>query len=372
MSAGNASVARQRGVTGQTTRRVLAALERPARTPDLVLELGLTHEDVWSALKHLHHVGWATRLQRGVYQISEAGRVALTTPSPVPAKAICVNAKAPPAGTRWTPERTAWLERHYARLGPKRCGDLLGVHWQAVHAKATTLGLRFGEVDGYQLLTDLAALLQREYTTLYTRAKRAHVLTFPGTVVTQERRSKAMVPDWWVDQIVEEIQPPAEDDVALSTLRATLGLSKTQMARRAGRDARLRTPPGHGSKGQQAQLYVSAAVAERITARYRQRRRTPAAPVVGRGGVLGAITAAGAHGTSERELYEALPCSRAAVRLYVRSLVRDGVIERCRPGTTLDPFVYRVAAHQGEAQPAQRTGVIPGRPKAIHVPQAAD
>lgn len=369
MSSSNASIGRLQGASGRVTRRVLAALERPARTPDLVAELGLPLEVVWGAVKGMHERGWVERVSRGVYRATDAGRAALAPRDVSQTRYVRSGAPTPPAGEGWTPGRRAWLARYYARLGPARCAELLEMKTPTVHAMATRHGLRFGEVDGYQLITDLAALLERDYVLLYTRAKRAGVLTFPGTVAGKQRRAKALVPDWWVEQIADEIQPPAEGDVALAALRVTLGLSKTQMARRAGADARLRTLPGAGPKGQQAQLYVSAEVAARLGAEQRARRQRPRGAIVGRAGVLAAIAAAGADGRSERELTEALPCSRAAVRLYVRALLRDGETVRCRSGTSADPFVYREARHALAPEPAQRQVIIPGRPA---LPQAAD
>lgn len=366
MSAQNARLLRNRGAYGAETRRVLEALDRPARVPDLVAELGMTTEVVWDNVKSLHGRGWLTRVARGVYQISDEGRAALNPERPKAAKPIRTGVPRPPEGEGWTPERLQWLEKHYSRLGHRRCGELLGLDPKTVHAKATKLGLRFGEVDGFTLIVDAAELLEHDYAVLYGRAKRAGVLTYPGTVMGNARKRKAMVPDWWLDQIADERQLPSPDDVALAELRQELGLSKTHAARAAGQDAYLRTP----RQGGQARLYVSWKTAERLRTQFRGKK--PPAPVVGPGGVRAAIEAAGTEGMTERELYEALPCSRAAVRLYVRRLLRDGELERCRLGDTLDPFVYRLVQHVGHPKPARRTVVIPGRPRKTPLPQAAD
>lgn len=366
MSAQNGSLLRHRGASGADTRRVLEALEKPARVPDLVAELGMTTEVVWDNVKSLHGRGWLTRVARGIYQISDDGRAALNPERPKAAKPIRTGAPRPPEGKGWTPERIQWLEKHYSRLGHHRCGELLGIDAKTVHARATRMGLRFGEVDGYTLLGDVAGLLEHDFAVLYSRAKRAGVLTYPGTVMDYAMKRKAMVPDWWVEQIAAERQVPGPDDVALAELRQELGLSKTHAVRVAGQDTYLRTP----RKGGQARLYVSWSTAQRLRAQFRVKKT--AAPVVGPGGVRAAIELAGAEGQTERELYEALPCSRAAVRLHVRRLLRDGELERCRLGDTLDPFVYRLVQHVGQPQPQRRKPVIPGRPRKTPLPQAAD
>lgn len=369
MSSSNASTGRLRGAHGRTTRPTLEALREPGRVPDLVKEMRLPLGTVWATVKHLHEQGLLDRVNPGVYQINARGEEALKPRPTEAAKLIRTGAPRPPEGKGWTPERSRWLEKHYGRLGHHRCGELLGVNSSAVHAKATKLGLRYGEVDGYTLPVDVAELLLRDYVMLYSRAERAKVLTFPGTTAGQEYRRKAMVPDWWVEQIADEIQPPEPGDVLLAELRQKVGLSKTQATRVAGRDARLRTP----IKGGQAMLYIPTDVAERITARYREKRKTPAAPVVGRGGVLTAIRAAGAEGRTERELYEALPCSQAAVRLHVRALYLAKQLDRCRMGDSSDPFVYRDLQYTGQPQPTRRRIVLPGRPrKAALLPEAAD
>ncbi|MEI3783830.1 winged helix-turn-helix domain-containing protein, partial [Pectobacterium brasiliense] len=89
-------------------------------------------------------------------------------------------------------------------------------------------------------------------------------------------------------------------------------------------------------------------------------------------GMLAAIQKAGPEGLTDRELAAALGTSRAAVRLHTRALLRDGHLERCREGTTLDPYVYRAQAYQGQPAPAQRLVVITGRPRKTPLPQAAD
>ncbi|MFC4426277.1 hypothetical protein [Deinococcus navajonensis] len=368
MSASNASIGRQQGTRGPLTRRVLETLRSPGGVPDLKQELGLAHEDAWSLVKHLHEQGRLERVSRGVYRITPAGEAALVTPNPESVKLLRTSARKPPEGKGWTAERVAWLTAHYPRLGHKRCAELLGTTPTAVHAKAAKLGLRFGEVDGYQLLNDLASLLGFEYRNLIVRAQRAGVLTFPGTVKDQQRRSKAMVPEWWAEQIADERQPPEPNDVSLETLRRELQLGKTQMVRKAGADARLRTPVTGG----QAQLYVSVDAADRLRAEYRERRKVPRPPVVGRAGFLAAIEARGPEGATERELFESGPSSRAAVRLHVRALLRDGLLQRCRLGDSLDPFVYRLVQYTGQPQPSRRNVVIPGRPRKTSIPQAAD
>lgn len=367
MSASNARMTRRRGVYGVTTSRVLTALRRPGRLADVRAEVGLREEEAHAHIKHLHERGLLIRVARGVYQISAAGEQALSPRTAPGVRFLSKAFRTPPAGPDWTPERTRWLELNYERLGHRRCAELLGKEAATVHARAVKLGLSFGQVPGHILITELSDMLERDYGALYGCAERAGVLTFPGSVAQQERRPKAMVPEWWADELASEAQPPTPDDVALASLCAELGLSRSHASRLASADAYLRTPVSGG----QARLYVSDDTAGRIRERCRLKAQIPSAPVVGQAGVLSVIEAAGPEGLSGRELYEFLACSRAATRLYTRLLSEAGAVERCRAGSTLDPYVYRAIRHQGQPPPQQRRVVIPGRPKKA-LAQAAD
>ena len=345
------------GATGVLTRTVLEALREPGTVASLMGELGLLRADAWAMIKHLHEQGRLERLSSGVYRITPLGETALAERvCPAPAR-IGRGVRQPPAGKGRTPERAAWLERHYGKLGYRRSAELLRMQPANVWRWAADMGLKFGEVEGYILLTDLSRLLELDYAAVYSRAKRAGILTFPESTLGKLRRRKAMVPEAWADQISSERQPPAPEDVSLADVQERCGISKTQAARRAGRAAYLRTPP----RGGQPRLFVSKEVADQIIRRYQERGRRPADQVVGRAGVLAAVTAAGAEGASERELYAPLPCSRAAVRVHVHAMWLAGELERCRLGDTLDPFVYRLVEHASAPKPLKRIVVIPGR-----------
>jgi biotin operon repressor len=358
VSASNSSSIRLRGVTGALTRQVLEALREPGTVPSVMDELGLLRSDAWAMIKHLHEQGRVERLQRGVYRISDAGEAALQEQAPTKVKTIGKTAQHPPAGKGRTPARSIWLERNYSKLGHHRCAELLDMQPANVWAWARSLGVRFGDVTGYILMTDLSELLGMEYTALWSRAGRAGVLTYPDSVKGNQRKRKAMVPAAWADQVADEHQPPTPEDICLEALRNKLGLSKTQAARVAGANAYLRTPVSGG----QPRLHISQETAHQITARYHNRRGKPQVKVVGREGVRSAIEASGPEGATERELYERLPCSRAAVRIHVRAMFLAGVLERCRLGDTLDPFVYRLIEHQEQPVPQKRPVVITGRP----------
>jgi hypothetical protein len=370
MTALNAAPTRQRGVSGLDTRAVLLALREPGRVPALVSELGWTTARVWDNVKGLYARGLLERPVRGVYRITPAGEAALAHLPPVTGSRTLRDVKrAAPASTGrfWSPERVAWLKKHYPALGHRRAAELLKMDASAVHAKARKLGLEVGDVAGYQRLTDVAKLVERDYVTLWNRAVRAGVLTYPAGIKSQQKRSHALVPDAWIESVLSEWQPPTPDDVALADLRAELKLSKTQAQRLTSGAAYLRTPVCGG----QAKLYVSTEDALRLRQSVREAAQRPRLPVVGRVGILGAVEAGGEAGRSERELWEALPCSRAAVRLHVVALRRTGDIQQCRTGTTLDPFVYRAASHAHAPEPPQRVITLPGRPRKV-LAHAAD
>lgn len=351
MTATNARQTRHRGATGDRTRQLLDTLREPARLSDVMTELGWTEEDTHALIKHAHEQGRLDRIARGVYRTSAAGLAALDNQEEGGARYLAVQASPPPQGDRWTPERKAWLDSAYPRLGAHRCAELLGVSLCAVRAMASKRGLKLGDLPGYTLLTDLAELTGQRYSNLYACAERAGVLTFPGTTRDNQRRPAALVPDAWADELVGEMAPPTPDDVALHDLRRELHLSPTQAQRKARGHSYLRTPVNGG----QARLHVSREFAEQLRAEYRERRKKPKTREIGRQGYLAAFTAAGPNGATERELYEQLQTSRAAVRIHTTALLRDGQLERCREGTTFDPFVYRLKAYQGTAEPHRRT-----------------
>ncbi|UQN10306.1 winged helix-turn-helix domain-containing protein [Deinococcus sp. QL22] len=370
MSATNAAPSRVRGVYGADTRAVLLALREPARVPALMAELGWTTARVWDNVKGLYGRGLLERPVRGVYRITPAGEAALAHLPPVSGSVTLRNVhRAAPlsTGRLWSAERVAWLKAHYAALGHRRAAELLNMEPSAVHAKARKLGLEAGDVAGYVRLTDVANLVERDYVMLWSRAQHAGVLTYPVGVKGQQRRTHALVPDAWVETVLSEWQPPTPDDVALCELRAELGLSRTHAQRLTASVAYLRTPV----KGGQARLYVSTEDALRLRQSVREAAKTPRAPVVGRAGILQAIEAGGEAGRSERELFEALPCSRAAVRIHVLALRGAGTIQMCRTGTTLDPFVYRAARFVHAPEPPQRVITISGRPRKV-LAHAAD
>lgn len=368
MSATNARKTRRRGATGDRTRQLLGALREPGRLSDVMTELGWTEEETHALIKHAHEQGRLDRIERGVYRTSAAGLAALDNQDEGGVRYLAVRAPQPPQGRRWTPERKAWLDSSFPRLGAHRCAELLGLSLSAVQAMATKRGLKLGDLVGYTLLTDLAELTGQAYTNLYDYAERAGVLTFPGTTRNNQRRPAAMVPDAWADELVGEMQPPTPDDVALHDLRRELNLSQTQACRKASGHSYLRTPV-HGG---QARLYVSREFADQLRAEYRERRKQPKTREIGRQGYLAAFAAAGVNGATERELYEQLQTSRAAVRIHTRALLRAGQLERCREGSTLDPFVYRLQSFQGQPTPTQRRVVILGRPRKNPLPEAAD
>lgn len=368
MSAINARASRRRGVSGDLTRQLLNALREPGRMGDLTREFGWTESEAHALLKHAHEQGWVTRLQRGVYQLSEAGEQALAGSREVGIRFLSRQCHQPPEGTGWTPERKAWLDTFYARLGHHRCAELLGSTPGAVHGMARKRGLQYGDVSGYTLLTDLAAMTGQAYQNLYTCALRAGMLTFPGPERGREVRQKAMVPDSWAEELVGEMHPPTPEDVALAELRRDIGLSQTQAARKAAGHSYLRTPV----QGGQSRLYVSQDFAQQLRLEYARRRRIPKTPEIGRDGYRQAYAARGQEGATERELFESLGTSRAAVRSHTRALLQAGELQRCRAGNTLDPYVYRLVEFAGQPEPQQRQVVIKGRPKKIRLQEAAD
>lgn len=349
------------------TRRVLTALERPARPAQIAAELGLPYAAARGAVRHLHNSGRADRIARGVYVRNEAGTAALTPPTQG-SRSLRAARLAPPAGRGWTPERTQWLQARYARLGPRTCAQLLGMDYAAVHARATRLGLQYGDVPGYQFVRDVAVLLDREYSTIWSRARAAGVLTYPNDGRDAQRRTMALVPDAWVEQIAQEIQPPTPDDVPLHELRVQLGLSRTQITRITRDQAYLRTPRG---LGRQARLYITRADADALIRSRRDVRPPPTPATTTTIAVRAALEAAGPDGVTERELYTALGVSRAIIRHRLDPLLLSGEVARCRAGTTNDPLVFRLAVHDSQPEPTQRTPPTkPRKPRAARAQEA--
>lgn len=363
-----APVRRSRGCYGQgtQTRAVLEILTDPATPADIATRLNLPRNVARDTVRHLHHTGWVDRVARGLYVRNAAGTAALT-PARAGRRYLSGCYRTPPAGRGWTPERRQWLMVHFARLGHHRCAHLLGMNANTVHAYATKLNLAFGDVPGYHLVVDVARLLNRSYGHLWSRAKAAGVLTYPAASRHSTQGRKGMVPDAWVAQVALEVQPPTPDDVPLHDLRAQLGVSRTQISRLTRPHAYLRTPRG---LDRQARLYVPREVADSLLREYRDRQPAPVRPTTTRDGIRAALCAAGAAGLSERELRETLGVSRAIIRVRLEPLLLSGEARRHRAGTTLDPYVYRLALHADAPEPPRRTVVIPGRPRAL--PQAAD
>ena len=342
---------RLRGILGEKTRAVLDALYwSPQRLTHVMDVTGLPREKAWPLVKHLVERGLVERTGRGLYHATGAGRSALNPVQVRPEQPVKPErVRRPALGWRWSKARVAWLVRFYPVLGPHRCAVLLGRDYQTVHAKATRLGLQWGrDIEGFALLADVARLLDRDYASLYNRARKAGALTFPATAMKQDKRRKALVPDWWVDLIAEETRPPEPGEVPLATLREELGLSKTHAQRLTAGTAVLRVP----LQGGQAQLHVSAEVAARLRSERKARPTSPAP--LGRPAVYAALHRAGPNGLTEKELREVLNAGAGMIRMHTRALYLEGQAERCRTGTSLDPFVYRLALWQASPPPEPR------------------
>lgn len=358
MTALNASVARHRGATGRLTRRVLELVrQQPQTAPGIAEDLGISREVAWPLLKHLHEQGRVERVTRGVYAITEIGQKALQgAPVQGVQQLNAPNAGKAPKGQGWTPQREQWLRRMYPHLGPGGCAEALGMESSAVWGYATRRGLVYGDIPGHILLTELASLTEHGYTNLRNRAQRAGVLTYPAGGMDQTTQRRAMVPDWWADQVVDERQPPGPDDVPLLALREELALSKTHSQRLVAGHTYLRTP----SAGGQAHLYVSRETAEEL----RQRRRVHRKPVaVGLRTTWQAYEAAGANGLTLDELTAVLGCSRSAIRNHTRALFEGGELERHGAGTCLSVYVYRPTECASQPAPPRRSTKPPGRPR---------
>lgn len=311
---------------GDRTRLTLELLAVDPQSVHAVAQaLNAPYTTAWSLIKHLVEQGRAERVAPGQYLATPAGRSALYPPAYTQEPAVKpARVVAPPTGWRWTPERKTWLARYYPLLGHRRCSRLLGREPAAVHAMATRLGLRHGaDVEGYTLLTQVAEILGRSYSGLWTRAQRAGVLTFPVQAQHSARRRKALVPDWWVDRLMQDLCPPAPGEMALSALRAELGISKTHAQRLATGDGVLRDP-GQDA-GQQAVTYVSSAVAQRIRQAWSNR---PNYPQRGRPVVHAALQRAGANGMTPPALVAATGMTRAALQHHLNGMERDSTLIR--------------------------------------------
>lgn len=342
---------RQRGVLGEKVRQVLEALYWEPICLNRVVEVtGLPRERVWPLVKHARERGLVERKGRGLYQTSADGCTMLNpvyraAEAPVAPDRLVK----PPTGWKWTKQRCEWLRTFYPLLGPHRCAVLLVRDYATVHAKASRMGLRWGQdIEGYMLLSEVARLLDKNYSNLWVRAKRAGALTFPKSVVDDKHRRKALVPDWWVEQLAAESQPPEPGWVLVETLCAELGLSKTHAQRLTAGKAVLRVPPAGG----QARAYVSAEDADLIRT---QRKALPKRrPALGRPAVYAAFARAGAEGLTEREVCEYLHSGVGMTRVHTRALYLEGALERCRMGSSKDPFVYRLSQWQGHPHPRRR------------------
>lgn len=366
MTTTNAASSRLRGARSADTRALHAALSEPATVGQLAARLGWGRQRVWSRLRGLLLCGMAERVSPGVYRAvpRQAGG-----PRKYARRFLSSRFTPPPArqGRRWGTALEAWLIEHYPNLGHRRCAELLQMHPAAVHAKAADLGLRYGDLDDdrQMLLTDLAALLGVNYTSLWMRAHRAGVLSYPAGSRDMQVRRAALVPQAWADVVADEHRLPDLDDVSLAALRAELNISKTHLARLVTGRAFLRTATGDS----QPRAYVSAQVADEVRRSWRIRER----PVpVGREGVLTALAAAGAEGLTERELRDQLGVTHSAIRHHLAQMLAAGEAERTRGGSPLDPYVVRLARYQTAPLPPQRTVAIPGRPPKRTAQEAAD
>lgn len=336
---------RAAGATGEKTRAVLQFIAMdPKSAQEVADHLNILLEKAHSLLKHLRESGWAERTERGRYQATPAGRSALYPVARRQEPLVKPNRVHPPTrGWRWTPARKAWLVRYYPLLGHRRCSRLLGREPAVVHAMATRLGLRHGaEIEGYILLTELAEVLGKPYGALWSRARRAGTLTFPQQVGTGRNR-KALVPDWWVDQIVEEMRAPQPGEVALAELRTELGMSKTHAQRLAGKDAFLRTALTRNPSNQ-ATLHVTSETAERIRLAWQER---PNRPQLGRPVVYAALHRAGAGGSTEAELMTATGMKDAALRRHLHSLMREHVAYRTGLSGRKPTYRYYLCLFEG-------------------------
>lgn len=344
----------RRGRLSEANLRLLEVLRTPHSQGGLARALQVDVSVAWPALKNLKQSGYVQRVARGQYQTSPAGEAVLAdremTSGEAPSRFLDDAVPAPPAGPGWTPERVAWLRAHYALLGHVGAGRQLGMKPKTVWAYAKRLGLRYGRLDGYTLLTpvaDVIALMHglrrpEVYPNLWARATRAGVVTYGGSDREQLQR-RALVPVDWAEAIIEERTPPLESDMPLTELVARTGLSKTH-AVRVAQPTYLRTPTGDAPR-----QHLPRERGEALVRQYAG--RTPAHQP-GRAGVLAALEAAGPEGLTEAELERQLGVSRAAVRIHLRHLAGD--LERCRDGTSIDPAVWRLACHRHAPLPAQR------------------
>jgi DNA-binding MarR family transcriptional regulator len=345
------------GLTSERSQTALRALLEPGRAADVANELDVDVGDAWRIVRDLVTFGYVERLTRGVYQATPAGREVLATPGTkrepqAKAKRKMDRHEPVPPGRGIKGERLKWLARHYELLGDKRCGELLGTTRSAAKRAADKLGLRWGDLPGHVLLVDLADLGAGHYANVYARAKRAGVLYRPPTT-----KRKLFVPTWWADKIMAERDLPTPDEVAVQEVINRLGVPETSLLRAIGGRYRLATP----AEGGNPKRYITRALLEDVERLFAERRRQPHWKQPGKAGVIRALQESG--GLNEIELSERLGVSRNAIRIHLRQLRRIGRIERCRKGSSADPFVYRLAGSNGTAAPRRNPpkGLI-GRP----------
>jgi|GEM_PF-6779868 len=306
----------------------LRHLTRPTRVRDLARDLGVTYEQARGNVRVLVERGDVTRVQQGTYVITQAGLARLhrtsSTEAPVPRRParLTYPVRVPP-GRGWTPERRAWFQSAYPRLGQQACADLLGTTESAVATMACREGLTLGDADGFIRLSTLATLLGVSYNGLYEHAVRDGVARKPrsgGRGVT--------VPETWADAMAARHAAPRPDEVPLRSLRQEGRISQREARRLAQAYGQLRRPRDGGHP----QIFVPSHVVPRCTPAPRTRRS------VGRIGVLDALDQ---HGElTVTELARVLRLGATTLRRHLALLESQGVIIRTGIGTKLDPYRY--------------------------------
>jgi hypothetical protein len=340
----------------ERSKRTLELLKQAGRVSDLSKETGWSYESARAILREMKQAGYLDELGDGLYQTNKSGQQRLKVRKGkggiLPGMQLTQPPKIIKQGRKLTQGAKDWLERNYPLFGHVRCAEALGYTGnkaKVVWSWGKKLGLEYGSVDGYLLLTEVVKLMDgnhHRYTQLWSKAKRAGVLRYPPGSKGRQTQRKAMVPIEWLEATNDEYTPAENGLMRLKSVllvleRRGITVGKTSLTRSVARLS-IETVTRKPAFGPPA-LFVSTVDYNRLIeylANRPEQKNTG-----GQAKILELLNQAGQLGLTEKELEGLMGCSRAAVRFALAKLGEKGKVNVFQRGNTFYPNIYRTIGH---------------------------
>jgi hypothetical protein len=117
-------------------------------------------------------------------------------------------------GNPWTQEEKKFLEKKFARYGYKWCAKQLSRDPAIVSAKASRMGLRYGDIPGYVRAREAATLTGFSYTNIIVKADAAKASLRLGKrrVFRNDAASLVLVKEKWLAVFIDQLNKKDEGE----------------------------------------------------------------------------------------------------------------------------------------------------------------